>query len=309
MANRYQLKLTLGLICLLTLTLSFCVGQVVLAETNPADVPPSHWAYKAVKLLVDKGYLQLYQDQTFKGEKPVDRYTMAVVVAKILNEIAGGKVGTNQGDMDLVKKLTNEYWNELVQVNSKNNLFVQKIDQVVKDNQVIKEDITRNTAATQQLGDDQDALRQNVAKNSADIQTLQGQTGQNSAAIQTLQGQVSQNSADIQALSSDRDVLQKKVAQNSEDIAKNSQDIAQNSAAIQKLADDQAAQQKAFQEQAQQIIAEIQKLTARVQKLEEENSMLQADIDRMRIENEQNRKKQNGMIIAAIVLGLIGVAK
>jgi type I site-specific restriction endonuclease len=262
MANRY--KLVLGLICLLTMV--FCFGQAVLAESNPADVPPSHWAYKAVKLLVDKGYLQLYQDQTFKGEKPVDRYTLAVIVAKILNEIATGKAGTNQGDMDLVKKLTNEYWNELVQVSSKNNLFVRKIDQVAKDNQVIKEDLTKNTAQIQQLADDQAALQEQTA----------------------------QHDADIERLSADQETLQA--------------DVAQNTAAIQKLDEDLAAQQKAFQQQAQQIINDLQKLAARVQKLEEENSRLHADIDRLRIENEQNRKKQNTLIIMAIVLGLVGAA-
>ncbi|MCL6588887.1 MAG: S-layer homology domain-containing protein [Firmicutes bacterium] len=95
---------------------------------TPEDVPPSHWAYKAVKLLIDKGYLQLYQDQTFQGERPVDRYTLASVVAKILIDSASGQTGINKDDLSILKSLINEFRDELIGIIAKNNSQDQRLD-------------------------------------------------------------------------------------------------------------------------------------------------------------------------------------
>ena len=46
-----------------------------------SDVPESHWAYQGVKNGT-RGYLAVYEDGTFQGQKPVDRYTLASVVAE-----------------------------------------------------------------------------------------------------------------------------------------------------------------------------------------------------------------------------------
>ena len=150
------------MVMLFTITVSAMAAS---AENNPTDVPSSHWAYKAVKLLIDKGYLQLYQDQTFQGDKPVDRYTMAVIVAKILNEIASGQVGTNKDDMALIKSLTNEFRDEFVGVNSKNNVYMTKLDNLLKEQTVMKEDMTR-------LTDEQLQYQKEVQQMIADIKNL-----------------------------------------------------------------------------------------------------------------------------------------
>ncbi len=152
---------------------------VMAADSNPSDVPSSHWAYKAVKTLIDKGYLQLYQDQTFQGDKPVDRYTLAVIVSKILNEIASGQVGTNKEDMALIKSLTNEFRDEFVGVNSKNNIYMKKLDNLSKEQTVMQDDITRLTyeqvqlqkEAQQMLADIQNIKEENM-KLKADMERL-----------------------------------------------------------------------------------------------------------------------------------------
>jgi predicted nucleic acid-binding Zn-ribbon protein len=153
-------RIVLTLLALILLTA--WSGAALAASAGPSDVPPGHWAYQAVKTLIDKGYLQLYQDQTFQGEKAVDRYTLAMVVAKVLNEIAGGKAATSQEDVALLKSLTNEFRSELVDVSSKSNVFMAKLVQVSKENQVIKEDLTKVNAGIQSLGDDQAELRKQV---------------------------------------------------------------------------------------------------------------------------------------------------
>ena len=44
------------------------------------DVPPNHWAYEAVMELVNRGYIAI-DDGLFAGDQPVDRFTLATVVA------------------------------------------------------------------------------------------------------------------------------------------------------------------------------------------------------------------------------------
>jgi len=84
------------------------------ASGEIADVPPDHWAYQAVKQLVAQGYLGLYPDNTFRGNQPVDRYTLAVVVARLLNEALGGKTPLGKEDAELLRRLTGEFRQELV---------------------------------------------------------------------------------------------------------------------------------------------------------------------------------------------------
>ena len=87
------------LVGLVLISLLAGLSTTSFGSNSPSDVSPSHWAYQAVKVMIDKGYLQLYQDQSFQGDKPVDRYTLAVIISKILNEIAAGRVGSNKEDV------------------------------------------------------------------------------------------------------------------------------------------------------------------------------------------------------------------
>jgi hypothetical protein len=123
---------------------------VMAAGTVPTDVSPNSPAYKAVKLLIDKGYLQLYQDQTFQGDQPVERFTFAVVVAKILDAIASGQVTSNKEDMSLITKITNEYRNDLVDAVRKVDIFNKSVAELKKKDQILEEDLTKNLDEYQQ---------------------------------------------------------------------------------------------------------------------------------------------------------------
>lgn len=128
-SNRYRLLLSLIIILVMVGVMaqpafaaaSTTAGNNATGNNIPEDVPPSHWAYKAVKLLIDKGYLQLYQDQTFQGDRPVDRYTLASVVAKILIDSASGQTGINKDDLSILKSLINEFHEELIGIIAKNS--------------------------------------------------------------------------------------------------------------------------------------------------------------------------------------------
>lgn len=112
---------------IVTLTLLFMTISPALANTPPSDVSPNHWAYKAVVSLVDKGYLTYFQDGSFRGDLPVDRFNMAVIVSKILNEIAIGAKTASREDMNLLRKLSVEFRDEMVALSSKVELFDQRL--------------------------------------------------------------------------------------------------------------------------------------------------------------------------------------
>ena len=94
--------------------LLLAAGPVLAEEAKIADVPPDHWAYQAVKKLVAQGYLGLYPDDTFRGEQPVDRYTLAVLVSRLVEGSVSGKITLTKEDSDLLRSLTKEFREELV---------------------------------------------------------------------------------------------------------------------------------------------------------------------------------------------------
>jgi hypothetical protein len=114
----------------------------VVASANPfSDVPFSHWAYDAVNKLAAKGILQGYPDGTFKGNKAVTRYALAMVTAKMLanvEQMLESGIGTNlvtKSDLQTLEKLTVEFADELA-------LLGVKVTALEDDMQVVKEDVS-----------------------------------------------------------------------------------------------------------------------------------------------------------------------
>src|SRR5690625_3729617 len=89
----YRTKRTFTILSLI-LALVVSVAPVS-GAAQPSDVPVDHWAYSAVIKLVDLGYLPLDEQLAFRGDQPVDRYTLASIVARILDSIADGQIGSS----------------------------------------------------------------------------------------------------------------------------------------------------------------------------------------------------------------------
>ena len=52
-----------------------------------ADVPTDHWAFDAIAELAAKGIIEGFPDGTFKGDRGVTRYEVAMIVARIKPDI------------------------------------------------------------------------------------------------------------------------------------------------------------------------------------------------------------------------------
>ena len=123
----------LTVILIFVLIFSSTVGAI-----NLKDVPKEHWAYKSVKRLVEKGYLTLYEDGTFSGEKKVTRYELAVLVARMLDNINQGKKETDIQDVERLRQLSVEFRDELVEVAERQEVFSKSLTKVQKDIKIIK---------------------------------------------------------------------------------------------------------------------------------------------------------------------------
>jgi hypothetical protein len=55
------------------------------------DVPPDHWAAPAVKQLAEQGILKGYPDSTFRGDRPITRYELAVALARFAEFIEASR--------------------------------------------------------------------------------------------------------------------------------------------------------------------------------------------------------------------------
>jgi hypothetical protein len=162
-------------LCLMMVCLLMLLTANVALAANPTDVSPDHWAYQAVKTLIDKGYLQLYQDQTFEGNQPVDRYTLASVVAKILAEIASGSVGTTREDVKVLRSLTNELREELVKLIADTNTYAKRAEEMKRQDVVLKEDLITTNVSIQNLTVEQMRLQKEVKQMITDLSQVKDQ--------------------------------------------------------------------------------------------------------------------------------------
>lgn len=67
--------------------LALLFSTPVFAQSPFSDVPPDHWARKAIQELVDAGILSGFPDGTFQGNRPITRYELAVVVQRIFRSL------------------------------------------------------------------------------------------------------------------------------------------------------------------------------------------------------------------------------
>ncbi len=87
-----------------------------MAQEPGKDVPPTHWAYAAVKDLAMKGLIKGYPpDNNFLGNRTLSRYEMATIIERIITRMDDllaqqkpGATGASQADLDTLKASVGE---------------------------------------------------------------------------------------------------------------------------------------------------------------------------------------------------------
>ncbi|MDD2430324.1 MAG: S-layer homology domain-containing protein [Firmicutes bacterium] len=106
------------------IVLGIILSNLAFAALPPTDVPKTHWAYESIMKILDSGLMEGYPDGSFRGQQAVDRYEMAVFVARLMDVLA-----QIQTDYELKITDTNEAVSE-----------IEKTPPVVQsDNQMVKE--------------------------------------------------------------------------------------------------------------------------------------------------------------------------
>jgi hypothetical protein len=90
------------------------VAPAAVRATPFADVPANHWAYQAIETLAADGLVDGYPDGAFKGDRPLSRYEMAAIVARVVAKLeAEGARTASKADLDTLQKLMNALKDEL----------------------------------------------------------------------------------------------------------------------------------------------------------------------------------------------------
>ena len=103
----------------LVLAAGFAMGSLLAlgqgASATPfSDVPANHWAYQAIQSLAADGLVEGYPDGKFKGDRPLTRYEMAVLVARVIAKLqVNGPGFASKADLDKLQKLIDALKDEL----------------------------------------------------------------------------------------------------------------------------------------------------------------------------------------------------
>jgi len=116
------------------------------------DVPDTHWAYQAVTDLQSKGILLGYPDGYFRGKRTLTRYEFAVALERALNSIMpnggtgqqgppgadgapgpAGPPGMTPEEIAEMKRLMDEFKNELASLGANVRDMNNRLDQLSKD--------------------------------------------------------------------------------------------------------------------------------------------------------------------------------
>ncbi len=203
-------------VALLTVT---AVGSAF-AAPNVSDVPKGHWAYDAVVRLVEEGYIELSGD-VFDGSGSVDRYTLAAVVAKVLDQVAAGETAVSQEDVALLRELTTEFRDELVAWYEEKDELKAKVDELDKTAEAVKQQVYESvdylTNADSELQEEVATIRSSLqasdANTAAVVSALQSEDEILAASIQEVDSRVERVDGTVLELSGAVDGLQSSVAE------------------------------------------------------------------------------------------------
>jgi hypothetical protein len=121
-------------------------GQARAADVKIKDMDPSHWAYKSIQMLVEKGYIALYNDNTFKADQAVSREVFAAALAKLIDQIENGELNVGATDMKEIKKLGEEFSGDMADSDARMGKLEKRLSDIESGKVVLQIDITKINA-------------------------------------------------------------------------------------------------------------------------------------------------------------------
>ncbi|ACL69927.1 S-layer homology domain-containing protein [Halothermothrix orenii] len=246
--------------CLIVLML---FSGLTVSAADLKDVPEDHWAYQSIKMLIDKGYLSLYEDGTFRGKDSVTRYEIAALIGRLLEDIQQGKLSMSEEDINQVKRLSLEFRDDLVELAKKQEIFSDQIERLKEDDLIQNEDIGKVNEKISDLQNDITQIIDSIVK----IATLEKKVEKINSRIEELE---------VELNNQDQEMLQIK------------KDLGES--LYQNLKDQQSIN-----------MTKIQSLQGEVNNLKEELAKSQAEIKQLRNENSNYRLYLIGVALLALL--------
>ncbi|MBQ7529977.1 S-layer homology domain-containing protein, partial [bacterium] len=114
---------------LLGILLGLSVICPVLGAPIFPDAGENSWAQDAVATLAAKGLLEGYPDGTFKGDRSASRWEMAMIIARLLNQLEGQHVTlATKSELKQLQDLANNLRSELDALGARVNNLEEAVD-------------------------------------------------------------------------------------------------------------------------------------------------------------------------------------
>jgi hypothetical protein len=157
---------------LLVLTLLVAVALPAQAEVKIRDMSPDHWAYDSIQMLVDRGYIAIYETGDFRPDQPVSRAVFAAALSRLIGQIENGELKLGATDMKEIKKLSEEFSSEMSDYDTRVAALEQRLADVESGKVVIQTDISKSTV---EFRDKYDEIKAENEKLKQDLAMLQDQ--------------------------------------------------------------------------------------------------------------------------------------
>ena len=153
-------------------------GTVMAAagSTQLKDIPANDPNYAAIQKLVSEGWLAVYDNNTFGPSRAVDRYTLAVVLERVLDELE--KVKSNPEQLNLLRELANGLRQDLAKTSAEQSRLSTSLDQLSARVNSLGMDYSGMAGLVSQLNDRLTALEKGSQTTSTGVQQLNQQLGQ-----------------------------------------------------------------------------------------------------------------------------------
>ena len=135
----------------IVLVVALTASAAIAAPAVVTDVPKDHWAYEAVTLLVNKGYMGVYESGQFRGDDNVSRYLLAFVAARLLRDVESGRTTLTDDDMRVVRELSVNLREQLAVVTGRLSQLEKAAADAASDAAIAREDVARGAAGTKVL--------------------------------------------------------------------------------------------------------------------------------------------------------------
>ncbi len=135
----------------IVLVVAMTASTAIAAPAVVTDVPKDHWAYEAVTLLVNKGYMGAYESGQFRGDDNVSRYLLAFVAARLLRDVESGRTTLTDDDMRVVRELSVNLREQLAVVTGRIAQLEKAAADAASDAAIAREDVARGAAGTKVL--------------------------------------------------------------------------------------------------------------------------------------------------------------